>query len=519
MDIDISCPPELESVPVDLYSSVMPDDDDFDIGAFDIGVIEPELVSDVPPPKPMKEYKPRAKKDVIDDDREFLPAVMEVSERLKETVIGKLASVLHEKIEFPELSTFFSLLATASCSTSTAYATQYVTGSSVSLGMYVIVEQPPAMMKSYLLDVGMAPYRHAMSEHNKKISAKNREFKEREFDEHLHLKKGFSETSDGTSASIDGHLITCSEGRFVVSSAEQGGLISLFPENGSFSSNNDLLLKGYASEFISGMRAGRKSYSGVVQAAVILIAQPGSSRRVLAASNGSGLAERFFYMAEPDPIGFRRNEGKFPSRSELGPFESACKKCVDLYSNTIMDNAKKDLENMILRDPDNLVKVRASEEGYSILREARRANESYLYDLKVSGQMVMMGWLAKLETHALKIAANIHIIECLANNCKVSEVIPTWLIEESIDMVMMVSYHIKEIMDKEGESGSQAEEDAIIDILTGSPMERRALVLKAKNRKPFKAMPGGYKIAVARIDSMLKSGSLIVSAAGKVQIV
>lgn len=231
------------------------------------------------------------------------------------------------------------------------------------------------------------------------------------------------------------------------------------------------------------------------------------------------MAERFIYLAEPDPIGFRRNEGHFPTRREKEAFEQACAACVDIYSTAALKQSGADDDARIVMDPENLIRIRASDEGYRILREAKNSTESYLYDLKMAGEMVMMGWLAKIETHVMKIAGNIHVIECISNNCKVSEVIPTWIIEESIDLVLMLSEHIKGILNSAGESGSQAEEETIIDILTGKPMERRALALKAKNRKPFKAMPAGFKIATARIDAMITSGALRVSTAGKIEIV
>lgn len=523
MDIDISNPPQFSTPPVDIYSDVMPDEEGFHVDAFAIGVIVPQLVSQVPVPEPIsveprKQYKPRAKTEQTDDS-EFLPVFMELPERIAETVVGKLARVMNEKIEFPEVSAFFSLLASASCSVSMSYATQYSTDSCVALGLYVIVEQPPAMMKSYMLDVGMSPYRHGVTQHNKKINAKNREIKERNNDSLKELSRTFTETSDGTTASIDGFLSNCSEGRFIVASAEQSGLISLFPESGSFSSTNELILKGYAGEFISGMRAGRKAFTGMAQGSVIIIAQPGSSKRVLAASGGSGMAERFMYLAEPDPIGFRKNEGRFPTRAEKAQFEEACRKCVDIYSDKVLSQALADDDSRIVMDPENMIRIRASDEGYRILREAKNATESYLYDLKMTGEMVMMGWLAKIETHVMKIAGNLHVIECTANNCKVSEIIPNWLIEASIELVMTLSEHIKEILNSAGESGSDAEEETIIDILTGKPMEKRALALRAKNRKPFKSMPGGFKIANSRIDAMIKAGSLSVGVSGKIEIV
>ena len=230
------------------------------------------------------------------------------------------------------------------------------------------------------------------------------------------------------------------------------------------------------------------------------------------------MAERFIYLAEPDPIGFRRNEGHFPTRSEKESFERACAACVDMYSDSVLKQYAADDDARVIMDPENLIRIRASDEGYRILREAKNSTESYLYDLKMAGEMVMMGWLAKIETHVMKIAGNIYVIECLSNDCKVSEIIPTWIIEESIDLVLGLADHIKGILNSAGESGTQAEEETIIEVLTRAPMEKRAAVLQAKNRKPFKAMPASFRMASARIDSMLLSGQLILNAAGKVAI-
>lgn len=530
-EIDISNPPVVGGVPDDLYADVYAHDDEFpELTAYDIGVVIPEPKHDVPPPadsldklaaresKPRKPRKPRAVRD--EDDSEFVASYMQLPERLEKTVVGKLARVIHEKIEFPEVSAFFALLATASCSTAAAFSTRYSTPTScVALGLYAIVEQPPAMMKSYLIDVGMDPYREAISQHNRKVGAKNIEIAERGNEDIPQLKRGFTETSDGTSASIDGFMTNCSEGRFVIASAEQSGLISLFPETGSFSSTNELILKGYAGEFVSGMRATRKAFAGIAYGSIAIIAQPGSSKRVLAASGGSGMAERFFYLAEPDPIGFRKNEGRFPTPAEMRDFQMACIRCVDIYSDNVCAGTHKPESERVIQDPKNLRRLHASSDAYRMILDQKHDNEDLLYDLKQAGEMVMMGWLSKLETHVIKIAANLHVIECMAHGVDVPELIPNWIVEDSLELTMTVSKHIQEILNKAGESGSQAEEEVIIDILAGKPLEKRALGLKAKNRKPFKAMPSGFKVAARRIDAMLAAGILQVSSAGKIEIV
>lgn len=518
MDIDISNPPEFEETPVDAYQgTVLPDEDDFVLEPFDIGVLEQEIKQDVPIPKPRATPKPRVKRQEVLPQTEMMKPMVVIPDSLMDTVIGRLASTVAECLEFPEASVFMALLSTASSSVATCYAVQYKTRKSVALGLYTVVEQPPATKKSYLLDVGLVPYSEAITVHNNKVRGKMREAVERKMNPDDGPRIGFNYTTDPTSAAMDGYLSKCSEGRFVVASSEQSAFMSLFPE-GSYSSNNELLLKGWAGEYVAGMRAGRGAYEGTAQGSITLIAQPGSAKRVFAASNGSGLAERFIFMSEPDFLGVRKHEGRYPTKEDEADYTKAVLACVDTYSKKILSFANSDLDTRIIYDPQNLIQLRASNVAYKEILNKALINEPRMGELKDSGDMIMLSWLGKFETFTLKIAGVMHVIECLGNGCKVPDIIPDSLVFSAMELVDVLSDHIEQLIRDSGESGSDAEESAIIAALD-KPLVLRAVRDRLRGRKPFRSMPGnGYKAITRRIEIMLKQGALIIGTDGKLQV-
>jgi hypothetical protein len=433
---------------------------------------------------------------------------VELPPAIRQTAIGRLAQRAAYCLEFPEASVFLALLGTASAAVSTAYAVQYRTGKSVAAGIYAVIEQPPATQKSYLLDIGLSPYERAIREHNRRVMAHNAGCEERAD----HLAYAFGNTTDATAAALDMALSECSEGRFVIASAEQSAFASLFPESGAFSSNNELALKGYAGEFVSSIRKGRAAFNGVASGAIVLVAQPGSAKRVFTASAGTGLAERFLYLSEPSLLGRRDLHGDYLTREERAAFESACAGCVAEYSSRIL----ADVYDGQPLDPECLIQLRASPGGYDMILAERRRLEPRLGALEAKGERLLLSWLGKIETHALKIAAVLHVIECRAAGCTVPEVIPSPLIQAALELAGVFGDHLEQLLHASGESGTAAEVEAVFTLLSEKKrLGATAAVMALKNRAPFKAMgKGAYKAARARIDAMLAGGLLFTSTNG-----
>lgn len=434
---------------------------------------------------------------------------VELPEALRETVIGKLAKRAAHCLEFPEASTFLALLGSASAAVATAYAVQYATGTSLPAGLFAIVEQPPATQKSYLLNIGMSPYERGLIDHNRRVGAFNKEAEKGDG-----LPYGFLNVTDATSAALDEALSSSDSGRFVIASAEQSAFASLFPESGTYASNNELLLKGYPGEYVSSLRKGRRAFHGVASGAVMLVAQPGSAKRVFSASNGSGLAERFLYMAEPSLLGKRALHGEYLTREDMAAFTKACAECVKAYSARVFE---RDAEGeRVSLEPSALTQLRAADDGYSLIRAERKRMEPRLGALARRGEMVMLSWLGKLETHVLKVAAVLHVFECSAAGCRVPEVIPSPLIRAALDFVLVMGEHLEQILLENGESGAAAEVDAVFSLISDKRFGVTQAVMALKNRAPFKAMGNNaaYSAAKRRVASMLNDGLLMLDAKG-----
>lgn len=429
-------------------------------------------------------------------------------ESFKRTELGKLAARIAYCIEFPEASTALALLAGASAAVATSYAVQYQSGTPVPAGIYAVIEQPPSMMKSRLLTYAQSEYLKAIHTHNRKIY---RHCADSGKDDFKPL-PGFDVTTDSTAAGLDMQLAGCNEGRFFVASAEQAAFQSLFPESGDFASHNGLLLQGWAGEYASAVRKGRRAFSGYVSGSVLVIAQPGSSARVFSASKGTGLAERFFYLSEPTPLGTRQHHGEFVARHELEPFGKACRSCVQDYSTRRFD-ALEDAQ-----DPDRLHQLSFTAEGYQLMLETRRRIEPTLGRLANDGELVQVGWLGKIETHTMKVAAVLHVVECLANGCKPPAQIPLKTVQTALEFVEVLGGHLAGLLHDSGETGEAAEVDAVMELLGRRGYKTRALAQALRKRHPFRGMgTEAYQRARSRIDAMITEGRLVVGVNGTLE--
>jgi hypothetical protein len=430
------------------------------------------------------------------------------------TVIGRLASRAAHCLEFPHASVFMALLGSASAAVATSYAVQYRSGTALPCGLYTIIEQPPGTSKSWLLNIGMTPYKKAIAEHNRRINAHNGSD---DVEKASRLAYAFTNATDATAAALDQSLGGCSEGRFVIASAEQGAFASLFPD-GTFHSTNDLALSGYVGEHVSSLRKGRQAFDGTASGTIVLIAQPGSAKRVLSASNGTGLADRFMYMSEATTLGTRQLHGEYLSNAEKADFERACAECVKEYSAKIIAGA--DAESRVILDPENLTQLKLSADGYAAITNMRRDMERRLGVLSSKGEYVLLGWLAKAEMHALKIAAVLHVIECKAAGCKVPEIIPANHVRAALDLLAVLGKHLEQLLHSSGESGELAEIEAVFDCLSGPAGSVTKAVMKLKNRAPFKAMgKAGYAAARARVTRMIDTGMLMIDTNGALVVI
>lgn len=225
------------------------------------------------------------------------------------------------------------------------------------------------------------------------------------------------------------------------------------------------------------------------------------------------------FVSEPTMLGYRTFDKGYITDSDKHQFWLACERCVQGYSSKILSFKNSDEESRIILDPCNLEQLKASAIGYQMIRQYKIDNEPRMGMLAKSGDMVLLSWLGKFETHVLKIAATIHVFECLGNGVSVPGVIPDATIRMSMDLVEVMSHHMECLLHDAGESGNDAEEQAVIEALTGKRLATRALTQILRHRKPFKAMgKSGYQSSIRRVEKMVTSGQLIIKADGTLEI-
>lgn len=429
-----------------------------------------------------------------------VPAI-EVPEFIrKKTVIGRFAHDIAAQTEMPFASVFVTLLGVASIPADCSFVTRFPGGDELPPGLFTVCEQPPASGKSWVLKYGLHAYSSEIYRLNAEIHKQNEVAKE---DKTIRKRPYvISSITDGTTAAIDNALSQSKNGRLPLASSEQGLFMSLFPGENGYSSNNDLLLSGWDGGWVSGARVSRQAYVGKVNAQVVMFAQNGSIQRVLRASNGSGLTERFLFVAEQSNLGRR----KFESHTvDTGQYDKAAARCVK-------------------RMGDELPKIviEPCREGRAFIRHQKIAHEPTLGELHRAGEAVMVGWLGKLENHILKIAATLHSFEVMQSDnveFPFPVQIPLETVEAACELVVSLMAHMRAILDATGESGMQTAIDSILTLIRDSkkPLPVSDVARKIRDRKPFSAMGNDSYASAKKFIEMLIIKGILVKVAGKLE--
>ena len=238
-------------------------------------------------------------------------------------------------------------------------------------------------------------------------------------------------------------------------SAEQEAFKALFPTGGTYSSSNELLLKGWPGEDVVIMRGSRQSFSGIAYGTVVVVAQTGSARTVLGESNGTGLAERFMFVAEPSLLGSRLLLSNEPDSQLVRQARNAITRCVNNYSDRVFERWEKGIYEQMTTDDLSL--IQPSPEGYKYIMEIKRQIEPRLGQLDAAGHTVATGWLGKVDVHILKMATVMHVMECLGAGSTVSQRIPMNLVKAAKDLSFKIFDHFTDLLADNGQSGSSSD--------------------------------------------------------------
>lgn len=184
-------------------------------------------------------------------------------------------------------------------------------------GIYAVAEHPPATGKSWCLSLFQKPFFDSHKEksdlyYQELMRFKNNKRKLTDEDKQSLMELENNPpvvlfTTNTTPEALEKSL-NSSKGFFSTVSSEQGLFDSLFGlsyTDGKKSNNNDLILNGFDGGYMNSLRISRDGFNGNVSGGVALFAQQGSIEKLLNASNGTGLCERFLMIAEAHNLGKR----------------------------------------------------------------------------------------------------------------------------------------------------------------------------------------------------------------------
>lgn len=420
--------------------------------------------------------------------------------------IKRFSQQTAKQCQLPESTVFMNLLGIFVSVACRKWAVQYETGGSLPIGLYVVTEQPPGTGKSRCQGIAQKPFFNIKSELQselkkrlKTLAADKDKDKERSQYDEAELQTlteqklcVFSRAfiSNATPEAVEKELIGTS-GYFSAVSSEQGLFNSLlglsYNQNGA--NNNDIILYGFDGGYVSSCRITRDGYHGNVIGGCVLFAQAGSVEKVLSASNGSGLAERFLMLCEPHNLGNRDHFKKvFIDETLSDEFSRRCQFAEEIYTTPIQRN--------------DLLNLHPTESGYNLIKKYRQHIEPSLADGGKYSHIALRGAASKIDMQILKIAANLHL---LSREDDFNPTIPNRIISAAISIANSLLESSLAICRSKGLIGDLAEYDAILRIFENDmrPRKERQIIMSRSRVEPFKSMTGNKSDAIRTALSLM----------------
>ena len=426
-------------------------------------------------------------------------------------LIKQMSKTLAEAMQLPINTAFFMGTTIFSSVTTRNYRVAYEHGGSIPIGLYFVAEQPSAAAKTWLQTEFQRPFDAVDDENRKSYESKIELLKstidsEEDKDILKELRKELKELEDNpipllfiTNTTPEALEVSLQKtnGCFSLVSSEQtlfDSLLGLINGNGSTQNNNEVVLNGFDGSKSGTLRISRNTYSGRAFGSVALFAQNGSIEKVLNASNGTGLSERFLMLSEPHFLGKR-------SHVNAPLIDRSITKEYDKIATEIACNA--------LQQAPDVKTLTISQQGHLEIKKYLDAIEQHLADGGAYAvHQSLRGTAGKANIQIMKLAANLHLLDGGAEITEIADkhVITAQFIVNDILSAMLGLCHDKEIV------GVKAEYGAIISYLSKRPTGRASInqmVNSLKTTKPFKDMTSGRNLAIKKsIDEMVNDGLL-----------
>ncbi|MCK9622020.1 MAG: YfjI family protein [Methylobacter sp.] len=377
------------------------------------------------------------------------------------------------------------------------YAVNYEHYGKLPISLYVIGEQPSGTAKSRCLTVFQKPFfglikkiKNSLIEELKDLE-EDEAAKQRDKDD---LKSRINNISrslfiNNTTPEALEIITGQNNGFFSVVSAEQGAIDSLIGgmyKGAGSKSNNDAVLHGFDGGFMSSSRVTRGGHVGTVVGGLVCFAQDGTSHTILSSSNGTGLAERFLFLAEETFLGKRDIVGK-QNRHDSSIWLDYDKKC---------SSFEQVLHEQVDYDDINCLSI--STESWELIKKFRQFLEPMIADGEKYAIAGLRGMIAKIDAQVMKIAANLHVFE--------SSVVLNPIIDDKhilsalhICAELVKSWH--QTCENVGITGDKAAYESILTLFAENPRRRdeRNIILSKRATLPFRDFKGDKYAEIRRV--------------------
>ncbi len=477
--------------------------------------VEPFLTSEKIPPDAINKPNPprNSHNKTLDDECDYIE--LDLLRHLDDChIMKRLSKATAHAIQLPVSTTFLTGIGVFSSIACRRYVVNYEHGGDVPIGLYVIAEQPSGTGKSWCLKTFQKPFFKA---HKSRADAHKKDVlrlkkipkDERTDDDNQALKDLLANPpiplfSTNPSPEALEQSLNFTRGFFSAISGEQGminTLLGLAYGDKGRANNNDLLLNGYDGGHINSQRVGREGYCGHVIGALVSFAQYGSIEKMLDASNGTGLAERCLFAAEPHYLGKR---DKFRSTA------------IDGQLLAEYGDMATELANLMYRHINNdLSALTITSTGHKMITEYLVNIEPHLADGGKYSHSFMRGAASKLNIQIMKLAANLH----LSNGQFFDNEIPDKIVKAAIAIIDDIFSASVQICHKKGVAGEKAEFEAVINYLSikGAKTERE-IINSLRTTLPFKNYSGNKWAAIKKTVQNLNSQGVIVESNGKFSV-
>jgi hypothetical protein len=421
-------------------------------------------------------------------------------------IIKRFSLYISAATYLPKNTVFLMTLGTFSSMSARKYCVLYKNGKPLPIGIYAVAEQPPATSKTRCLNFTQDPFRDIYDRiKHKTLEDIERLERKKEPDEHeisdLEDRKALLKrmgkslfVTNSTPEALDS-ILNSTGGFFSAVSSEQGLFNSLLgiSYNSAGGNNNDALLNGFDGQYTESSRLSRDTFSGRPVGAIVCFAQDGTIEKVLNASNGTGVSERFLMIAERHALGTRNHLLEPEIDIELEhEFQSKC----------------EFIENILLspRSARDLSQLTISEEGHRMIAEYRNRIEAGLADGGKYSHISLRGAAGKINMQIMKIAANLQILDDTCSN-QISDK----YIQSAINIADDLLEENLRLCREKGIIGLKAEFSAILNYLSNKNGFRteQEIINSLKSTKPFKDCTANKAAAIRAALAEMVSQSLI----------